>query len=91
MPVRISLRPICFEDIFLSFRARENVSKSDITQMIDALDQTNNQIMINTMKQFFQISLDDMKRLQAESSDAQIHDIKKIKTEEQKRFRKKKS
>ena len=67
----------------------ENVSRNDIAKMIEASIQTNNQCMMNSMKELFQTSLNELKRSQVDSSDAQLREIKKIKLEEPKRFKKK--
>ena len=67
----------------------ENVSRNDIAKMIEASIQTNNQCMMNSMNELFQTSLNELKRSQVDSSDAQLREIKKIKLEEPKRFKKK--
>ena len=67
----------------------ENVSRNDIAKMIEASIQTNNQCMMNSMKELFQTSLNELKRSQVDSSDAQLREIKKVKLEEPKRFKKK--
>ena len=63
----------------------EGVSKDVIAKMIE----TNNQTMMKSMEQLFQKSIDELKRPQVDSSDAQIREIKKLKMEEPRRFKKK--
>ena len=63
----------------------ENVSRDAIARMIDA----NNQTMMTSMAQLFQNSIDELKRSYADSSDAQVREIKKIKTDAPMRFKKK--
>ena len=60
----------------------EGVSKDVIAKMIE----TNNQTTMKSMEQLFQKSIDEIKRSHV---DAQIREIKKLKTEEPKRFKKK--
>ena len=63
----------------------EIVSRDAVAGMIEA----NNQSMITLMAQLFQKSIDELKRPHADSSDAQVREIKKIKTEQPMRFKKK--
>ena len=63
----------------------EGVSKDVIAKMIE----TNNQNMMKSMEQLFQKSIDELKRSHVDSSDAQIREIKKLKMEEPRRFKKK--
>ena len=63
----------------------EGVSKDVIAKMIE----TNNQTMMKSMEQLFQKSIDELKRSHVDSSDAQIREIKKLKMEEPRRFKKK--
>ena len=63
----------------------EGVSKDVIAKMIE----TNNQTMMKSMEQLFQKSIDELKRSHVNSSDARIREIKKLKMEEPKRFKKK--
>lgn len=63
----------------------EGVSKDVIAKMIE----TNNQTMMKSMEQLFQKSIDELKRSRVDSSDAQIREIKKLKMEEPRRFKKK--
>ena len=63
----------------------ENVSRDAVAGMIEA----NNQSMITSMAQLFQKTIDELKRPHADSSDAQVREIKKIKTEQPMRFKKK--
>ena len=63
----------------------EGVSKDVIAKMIE----TNNQSMMKSMEQLFQKSIDELKRSHVNSSDAQIREIKKLKMEEPRRFKKK--
>ena len=63
----------------------EGVSKDVIAKMIE----TNNQTMMKSMEQLFQKSIDELKRSHVDSSDALIREIKKLKMEEPRRFKKK--
>ena len=56
----------------------ENVSRDAIARMIEA----NNQTMMTSMAQLFQKSIDELKKSYADSSDVQVCEIKKIKTDE---------
>ena len=64
---------------------KEGVSKDVIAKMIE----TNNQTMMKSMEQLFQKSIDELKRSHVDSLDAQIREIKKLKMEEPRRFKKK--
>ena len=63
----------------------EGVSKDVIAKMIE----TKNQTMMKSMEQLFQKSIDELKRSHVDSSDAQICEIKKLKMEEPRCFKKK--
>lgn len=63
----------------------EGILKDVIAKMIE----TNNQTMMTSMEQLFQKSMDELKRSHVVSSDAQIREIKKLKLEEPRRFKKK--
>ena len=70
----------------LAAMTKENVSRDAVAEMIEA----NNQSMHDyLMAQLLQKSIDELKRLHADSSDAQVREIKKIKTEQPMRFKKK--
>ena len=62
----------------------EGVSKVVIAKMIE----TNYQTMPKSMEQLFQKSMDELKRSHVDSSDAQTREIKKLKMEEPRRFKK---
>ena len=51
--------------------------------------EANNQTMMTSMAQLFQKSIDELKQSYADSSDAQVCEIKKIKTDETMHFKKK--
>ena len=65
---------------------KEDVSRDAVAGMIEA----NNQSMHDyLMAQVLQKSIDELKRPHADSSDAQVREIKKIMTEQPMRFKKK--
>mgnify|MGYP000344432330 CR=1 FL=1 len=49
--------------------------------------EANNQTIMALMAQLFQKSIDEFKRLHADSSDAHVRELKKIKTEQPMRFK----
>ena len=63
----------------------EGVSKDVIAKMIE----TNNQTMMKSMEQLFQKSIEELKRSHMDLSGAQIREIKRLKMEEPRRFKKK--
>ena len=65
------------------------LSEADVAKIVQQSVQKNNQSLQDTMKEMLKESLADLKRSQTESADSQIREIKKLKLDEPRRFKKK--
>jgi len=65
------------------------LSEDDVAKIVQRTVQKNNQALQDSMKEMLKESLTELKRSQTEFADSQIREIKKLKLDEPRRFKKK--
>ena len=65
------------------------MERSEVLNIVDAAIAKNNDCLVDSMKRILNESLSDIKRANSESADSHLREIKKLKFEEPRRFKKK--
>ena len=65
------------------------MERSEVLNIVDTAIARNNDSLVDSMKRILNESLSDIKRANSESADSHLREIKKLKFEEPRRFKKK--
>ena len=81
-------RPTPLTIIFYSF-CSPTIERSEVLNIVDTTIARNNDSLVDSMKRILNESLSDIKRANSESADSHLREMKKLKFEEPRRFKKK--